>query len=315
MLTALFHLGTAFFRAACLRRRAWRALEIPDAVRVNALEKRRFYHYYFGTTYLAVLFAAVLRRRRSARERRLFIRLAALAAFFDDLSERSATTGHADLEAYGRLTDPRGLAWHFLQNIRRELTLEQTPAFENELKKVFESETGAGLRSDQESVLWHTGDKGGHSVLLFRALLIPSPDEKERAFLMAFGRLIQLCDDIFDVWFDARNPAARSTLPVFFIEENNVTGLMRVFEHQVAKTRQLALETGKEGAKQAWATVFFLVALTRFALRHYQSLKLRYPNMPLHDRRAMVVDMGRWRNRWGVIREILRKTDVPEDLS
>lgn len=315
MLTALFRLGIAFFRAALSRRQAWRALAIPRAIRVNAAQKRRFYHYYFGTTYLAVLFSTLLGRRRSARERRLFARMAALAAFFDDLNERPIAATTDDLEAYGRQTDPSGLAWHFLQNIRRELTLEQTPVFENELKKVFESETGKGLRSDMESVLWLTGDKGGHSVLLFRTLLTPSPDEKERAFLFAFGRLIQLCDDIFDVWFDARNPAARSTLPVFFLEENNVTGLTRVFEHQVASNRKLILETEFGGKKQTWETVSLLVDLTRVALRHYQSLKLRYPDMPLHDRKTMVVDMGRWRNRFKLIREILRKTDAPEDLS
>lgn len=314
MLAAFFQLSVAFLRAAFSRRRAWRSLEIPASGTASAAEKRRFYHYYFGTSYLAVLFSNLLGRNRSPRERRLFVRLAALAAFFDDLSEHPLSFATDDLEAYGRLADPRGLAWYFLQNVRRELTLDQTPFFENELKKVFEYETGQTQLTDIASILWHTGDKGGHSVLLFRALLSPAPTGEEHDFLFAFGRLIQLCDDIFDVWFDAQNRSGKPNIVVYLLEENNPKGLVRVFESQVASVRNLILGSGLKGKRQAWATVCFLVALTRVALRHYSSLQTRYGEIPLYDRSSMVVDMGRWRNRWRLLREILRKTGAPPDL-
>lgn len=295
MILAALHLALIFCRAAWLRARGLHLQIVP------AWQKGRFYHYFFGTSYLAAVFTALLQRDRSRRERFLFVRMAALAAFFDDLDE--APSAGDNLEKFSLGVE--GHARALLATIRARLTLEQTPVFEWELNRVFEAEARA-FPTDPAGILTRTGEKGGHSVLLFRALLAPSPGAEEQAILFEFGRLVQLCDDIFDVWFDLHQSDGEPTVAVYFLGKNDVTGLIQVFENQVAKTQNLFLQSGFRGKKTAWAAVFFLVAVTRVALRHYQKLRLRHGALPLHDRAAMVVDMGRWANRLRVVQALAR---------
>lgn len=295
MILAILRLAVIFCRAAWLR--AW---DLPGQV-VPAWQKRRFYHYFFGTTYLAAVFTALLRRERNRRERFLFVRMAALAAFFDDLTEGPAADDN--LENFSLRAE--GQARTLLEAIRTWLTAEQMPLFERELNRVFEAEARV-FPNNLEGILARTGEKGGHSVLLFRVLLSPPPGAEERTIWLEFGRLVQLCDDIFDVWFDRHESEGEPTAALYFLGKNDVDGLIQVFENHVAVTRNLFLQSHFRRKKTAWFTVFFLVAVTRVALRQYQKLLVRHGALPLHDRGAMVVDMGRWTNRMRVVRELFR---------
>lgn len=296
LLFAALHLAGAFIQAAWQwRGLAWRNLALPDPTALTPAEKRRFRHYFFGTTYLATVFMALRGRRRTQSERRAFTRLAALAAFFDDLSDRPAlpTAVTTDPEAYGRSTDPRGLAWHLLTLLRRDLPPASRPGFEAALTAVFRLETAQSQASD--------GAKGGHSVLLFRHLQLPPPAAQEAEALYEFGRLVQLCDDIFDVWFDRRAGGA-PTLALDLLEQGRVGELTKTFEQQVAALKTLFASW----PRRSWLTVHFLVAVTRVALQHYRRLLQTRGQLPLDDRAAMVVDMGRWPNRWRALRAVWR---------
>lgn len=308
LLLAALRLAAAFVGAGLYwRHQVMHDLSLPYPAALTPKETRRFRHYFYGTTYLAVLFCTHLGRRRTTRERWLFSHLAALACFFDDLVDAARGQNPADWtlpatpEAYGQATDPRGLSLHFLKNVCENLPLERLPEFRNWMQRVFRVEAAGQQQgapnflktSDLEKI---TAEKGGCSVMLFRGLLAEPVPEGEQDFWQDFGLLIQLCDDIFDLWQDRQG--GTTTLATRFAEQNDVRGLTEIFERQA---QRVALRAGRVSGE-----IHFLLAIARVCLQHYTHLLARHGTLPLDDRRPMVVDMEHWQNRWRAAVELLR---------
>ena len=250
LLRATAILALAFTRAAWyFKTRALRDLALPDTGSLSSREKRRWQHYFYGTTYLNILFCSWRGYSRSRREKHLFSNLAALAYFFDDLVDSFRGKGDSGVlwrdnpEEYGHTADSSGLALHFLHNIYRELPPGDLEEFRGFMHRVFNVETAgrqqAGPKEntpgsrDLEKI---TAEKGGCSVLLFRrALAHPLPADEQNAWFQ-FGFLIQLCDDIFDLWHDRQ--AGTSTLATCHAGQNDVKGLCEIFENQVVVVRE-----------------------------------------------------------------------------
>ena len=344
-----------------LRHDAFQDLGLRETDVLTSKEKKRFRHYCYGTTYLAVLFYARLGRRRTVQERYLFSNLAALACFFDDLVDASRNANEPDFlwrnnpEAYGQAVDPRGLSLHFLKNIYDNLPAEILPEFQTLLNRVFNTEL-YGLQQtivaepardfavEKERLAFLTAEKGGCSVLLFRRLLSHPMSAEEHAAWYEFGYLIQLCDDIFDLWHDRQ--AGTTTLATYLTERDQVAELQAVLERQVIvvanafkrdkreclirlKFRQdgqdlqdFCLKRSKScpsclilskkfpcetsSTHQVQTGIHFLVAITRVCLAHYMDLQKKHGTLPLDDRKAMVVDMDLWRHRIRTVRELLK---------
>jgi hypothetical protein len=335
LLLVSLRLAMAFAQASGrLQRKAFQDLGLREADVLTSKEKKRFRHYYYGTTYLAVLFCVRLGRRRSMQEQCLFSNLAALACFFDDLVDASRNANDADFlwhnnpEAYGRAVDPRGLSLHFLKNIYDHLPPEHLEEFRALLHRVFHVELfgiqetvdknilqNRRFSNENERLAFLTAEKGGCSVLLFRRLMTPPIAAEEYVAWYEFGYLIQLCDDIFDLWHDRQ--AGIATLATFFAERNQVAELRAMFERQVivvvnAFHNSVGVtsshpDTLSRFTEQVRAGIHFLIAITRVCLAHYADLQKKHGTLPLDDRKAMVVDMDRWRHRISTARELLKK--------
>lgn len=305
-------LGLSFAGAAgYFRFRALRVLALPGGL--GAAEKRRLRHYFFGTTYLAVLFCTLRGRARSRKEKRLFVHLAALAFFFDDLAEAAGARdaqgnpGPDNPETYGKARDGRGWALHFLQNIQKSLPVSDLPEFEAFMRRVFNVETAGRQREtlSVEELQRITAEKGGCSVLMFRRLLAHPLSAAESEALYAFGLLIQLSDDIFDLWFDCRDGI--DTLAVFFAAQNRLPELTQLFDKQVIAVHEAfrQMPYARFSVELSLAVLRYLAALTRVCLRHYQKLQEKRGTLPFDDRAALVVDMAHWRNRFRFVVELL----------
>jgi hypothetical protein len=279
-------------------------LALPHPESLTNTERRRLQHYFYGGTFLSAIFCAFRGRTRSRAEKHRLVNLAALAYFFDDLVDayRSRDDGeqiwHNNPLAYGEVADDeRGLALHFYHNVTEALPVNHKKDFETAVHEVFNLETAGRQQTDQtltnDDLHRITRKKGGFSVLLFRWVHQPAPAPDEIAALYEFGALIQLCDDIFDVWFDRQT--ATATVPRAFIERGEVAALSQHFEAQVQRTRA-AFKQAKGYSGVANCVGHFLVAITRVCLNHYRQLQQSGP-LPLHDRKAMIVDMERWSNR------------------
>ncbi|MBX2893420.1 MAG: hypothetical protein KF734_21080 [Saprospiraceae bacterium] len=252
LLRATIWLALAFARAGWyFRFRALRDLALPHAEALTSKEKRRLQHYFYGTTYLSAVFCLLRGYPRNAREKHLFTNLAALAYFFDDLVDSFRGRDDSGIlwldnpELFGQTADPRGLALHFLDNIYRELPPGELPQFKEFMHRVFNVETaGRQARADArlrvEDLKNITAEKGGYSVLLFRQVLEHPLFAPEQEALYQFGYLVQLSDDIFDLWHDRKSGTV--TLATFLAEQNDVAHLRDIFEEQVAVVRAAFLE-------------------------------------------------------------------------
>jgi len=317
LFSATVWLALAFARAAWhFRTRALHDLSLPHPAALSSQEKRRLKHYYYGTTYLGAVFCMLRGYPRSRREKYLFTHLAALACFFDDLVDAYRENDDSDRiwqdnpEEYGQTADSRGLALHFLHHIYRELPPGDLKQFKMFMYRVFNVETagrqhpassGGTLRSsDLEKI---TAEKGGFSVLLFRRVLPHPLSPAEQEALFQFGYLVQLCDDIFDLWHDRQ--AGIVTLATYRAERNDLASLIQVFENQVVAVRGALCALTLPGVRPACAAVHFLVAITRVCLRRYADLQEKRGTLPLDDRSAMVADMEKWNNRRRAVRELL----------
>lgn len=325
LLRAALWLLPAFAKAArYAKRRALLALHLPAGLALSAPEKRRLKHYLYGTTYLSALFCALRGRARDAQEEDRFANLSALACFFDDLvdafgkSDDSGILWRDNPEEYGQLADKRGLALHLLYNVYAQLPPNKLTGFKAFMHRVFNVET-SGRQTGRPAKTWQVGEleqmtaeKGGCSVLMFRQLLDHPLGEAEATALYRFGALIQLCDDIFDVWFDKQSETG--TLATQWLEQGQIGVLKDFFEIQVTSTR-LAFRAmydtghGKPYARQhvetALAVLHYLIAITRVCLDHYERLSEQGP-LPWAQRHQMVVDMERWGNRVRTVRYVVR---------
>ena len=305
----------AFIQAAWFFRfRALNILALPQPDALTSKEKRRLQHYFYGTTYLSVILCTLRGQPRSRREKRLFTNLAALAYFFDDLVD--AFRGRDDTgllwqdnpEVYGHAADERGIALHFLHHLYLELPPGDLAQFKEFMHRVFNVETAGRQMNNAlqiNDLANITAEKGGYSVLLFRRVLSHPLSSTEHAALYQFGYLIQLCDDIFDLWHD--HQAGMCTLATVLAEQQQISELNELFESQVVTVRTTFYQLGRPlHGHLAWAVVYYLVTITRVCLRHYGDLEKKHGTLPLRDRSLLVVDMERSRFRWRAVQQFLR---------
>lgn len=305
---ALFRLLRAFAKALWdFRFGLNQLLALPEQARLSPVEIRRLRHYHLGTQFLSFLFCSILGRRKNGREQQLFFELSALAAFFDDLVdaqremfETSNTPAPDNPVAFGQMADERNLSLHFYQNVLQGLPKENLPMFQEHLHRIYAVEMAGQQRKqdmDMNSISKITAEKGGSAVLLFRCLLQPLPSVQEQKALMAFGYLIQLSDDIFDLWFDRQEKTV--TMATLLAESSRVGELAQCFEGQLTRTKQAF----REIPVPAWrihialAGVHALTAITRTCLQRYATLEKKEGGLPFENRQKMVVDMEKYSNK------------------
>ena len=210
-------------------------------------------------------------------------------------------------EAYGKASDKRGLSLHWLTKIEGRLTPTQQSVFRHHLDQVFAIERSSRTISSptMERLEHTTATKGAHSVLLFRSLLEPPLSEAEAQALWQFGALLQLCDDVFDVWFD--HQAGIPTLPLFWLKKNELETLNTFFEQKIRETQSAFFHLKISKSRVAWAEVHFIANITRVCLQHYRELAKKHGTLPFDSRKDMVVDMASWKNRLSAILYFIRQ--------
>jgi hypothetical protein len=319
--SATIRLSVLFIRASrYFKKNGLRDLELAPEQQVRYSAKRHR-HYFLGAVFLGAVFGRKRGRALDRAELRRFSNLAALACFFDDLTDGvrgssalfdgSLTT----IEAFARVADPSGMALHLLEKTRATLPRGNAEPFHDALRRVFQLEVANRQQQlpppSPDEIARLTAEKGGYSVMLFRCLLAEPITAPEWETVLAFGCLVQLSDDIFDLWHDRQNETA--TVATFFAAQNDVEQLAAFFEQQVAAVSRAIRQTTIPSVQQETAlrTVHFLVSITRVCLRHYHVLRKKHGTLPLHDRRAMVVDMARWHMRLQAVQNV---TLQPETL-
>jgi hypothetical protein len=280
-----------------------RALAMTTGTDFTSEEKKRLRHYWYGVCYLCSVFDRLRGRRLSRQEMLRITPAAALAAFFDDLSHQKSLVHAPTPEDFGRAADPRGRTLHWLQRVYLIAPDAQENALKETVGAVYEAEKLP--EHSIEDMVYKSAEKGGRSVLLFRHLLDDVPDDKSRQALFQFGALLQLCDDILDIWFDNRDGIR--TPATFFAEHQNLDGLVQLLESQIHQTRTAFLAADARRGLPAWAAVHFIVSITRVSLDRYTALSKKNGTLPLDNRRQMVTDMAQWPNRLRAARLLINR--------
>ncbi|MDX1911057.1 MAG: hypothetical protein SFV22_06210 [Saprospiraceae bacterium] len=297
----------AFLPATWRYRNVRQRLAFPSGIRLDERELRRFRHYYFGVTYLAAIMRSLRGRGRSHNEQDLFAQMAALACFFDDLTDHYASESAlppdaiADPETFGAIADRRGIALHLLQAIYQRLPAQNLPHFRAFMLRVFQTEISIEHPDDPKDLFDIHAEKGGCSVLLFRSLLNEPLGRHEENAWFQFGALVQLSDDIFDLWHD--HQAGIHTPATQHAGCGAPEALATQFEQQALVARDAFLKTSfpAHRIETALGLQHILESITRVCLRHYLRLSRRHVRLPLEDRTLMVVDMQKLHNRLKVV--------------
>lgn len=180
---------------------------------IDEKDFRKITHYYgFGVPgVLGEFFALIRGTQLSPTERWASTSQGAITGLFDDFFDKRTVT---EEELYQMIHKPEEVKG---QNMNEELFLyfyrEVLSNTQNrkEILELFQDVFKAQIKSVEQEVgklskdeITHiTYVKGGKSVLFYRMLLSPLPDPEEEAALYCAGALMQLGNDIFDVYKDA----------------------------------------------------------------------------------------------------------------
>ena len=268
--------------------------DLPGSSQLTSYEARRVKHYYYGSSYLLGVFQSINPFPFFIKDRKRYAILAAMASFFDDQEKAGR---EQSIESFGKHIDQRKLLLGWLVFVRKELPGENSEQFEECLEAVFKLES----RDNPAASL----KKGGYSVLLFRYCLSGKLPEQERAALFAFGELIQLSDDIFDLWQDQHY--GEKSFALHHFQKQGLEGLQFEWKRKVTEVRSLFSRL--ENPRKALGALHFLTALTRLCLDRYRFLQKKHGTLPLTDRGEMVTDMAKPINQFRFLKYLLFKVN------
>jgi hypothetical protein len=143
--------------------------------------------------------------------------------------------------------------------------------------------------------------KGGSSFVFYRLCLNELPEEAEKNLIFQLGGLMQLSNDIFDVWED--HQAGTKTLATSFSE---IVELREQFIEELEKTYRLARETGFPDANIRKFLNLVLLGLSRVfvCLDQFEKLQVftggKFEISKYH-RKQLICDMQKIQNRFKAV--------------
>lgn len=316
ILRGIYALALGFWRAhRYFKQKELRALSLPADVELSTAEEKRIKHYFWGTSFLSIVFCTLRGYKRTPDEFTQYMNLAALTALFDDLvdefrKKNGSNVQNDTLENYCSVADSRGLILYLLKNNTDKLPPQYYAEFRGYIDKIFHIEVEGQQSSDKnktfEDIKNTTRNKGGFSVLLYRRIQSPDLNEAERTALFEFGYLVQLCDDILDVYFDIQDDVM--TMPRFLLSEKRVDDLADLLEKQVEMTRLYLdkMPYRHSRIQVVYHILLLFVAIARLGIDNQRFLLEKYGDLRLASRRELVLDMALWRNRGRLLGKLLR---------
>ena len=178
---------------------------------------------YYGlltTAALAENYCRLRGRRLSGRERQISTWLGAMTPLFDDFFDRKKVP---DEHITALMKEPWTRSGESLEEVailhfhRRILAgLADPGPYQESTLQVFASQQASRAQTrpqiSEEQLKKITYDKGGYSLLAYRAVLFPAAGPEEKAMLYQLGGVLQLCNDVFDLYKDLQEGVM--TLPL-----------------------------------------------------------------------------------------------------
>lgn len=264
--------------------------------------------HYYGWAVPAVLgeaFCSWRGKPMTDRERRCATAQGAMTGLFDDLFDQTMLTDEA-IEAL--ISESSGSNYRntheklFHRFFREAFTFApDQKLMRDTLYTVYEdqvlSRRQAGPPISADDITDISFRKGGSSLLFYRTAFDPPADALEKKILYALGGLMQLSNDLFDIYKDRQSGI--QTLPTTVTDMSMVKNL---FEEKLRECQRLIVSAGvPETCKQKFYANINLGIFSRAWVCLDQLMALQKSNGDVFDlhaypREALICDMEKWSN-------------------
>ncbi|MCB0668341.1 MAG: class 1 isoprenoid biosynthesis enzyme [Saprospiraceae bacterium] len=251
--------------------------ELPDLQNLEGPLQRRIYHYLFANSLTTQWFATLLDYTPSVTEKETGFYIATATPIADYLVDREKlSTGQIEEMLNQVSTHP----WQRLVSGLFSKSMEHHPDPSTGRKLIFQT-----LKAQEQSLLQHhnhlpfeslkkiTWDKGGYALLLYRSALGPTMSKAEYEAVFQLGGLMQLHNDIFDLYRDTQEGIV--TLPMV---ASSMRQLSTFFQQEIDKTYRLFITLPyRQYQKRKFFLLLYLAVQTGFhALKQYEAVEKKY---------------------------------------
>lgn len=268
--------------------------KVPSLKDLDRPLQRRIFHYLFANSLTTQWFSTLLNYKPGPGEIETgyFIAMATpIADYLVDHEKMPVDNIHYMLEENSE---------HPWQNMARHLNHlsmrnHPSPDIGQQLIHLTLQAQEQSLKQHDQSINWQklkeiTWDKGGNALLLYRSALKPPINQDEWNAIYQLGGLMQLHNDIFDLYRDLQEGI--QTIPS---TTESITILFNLFESEIEKTYLLVSKLPYPAIqKRKFYLLLSLAVQTGFhALNQYSGLEEKYGSFtPQHySREELVCDM------------------------
>jgi hypothetical protein len=224
----------------------------------------------------------------------------AVSPVIDDLMDSTDRT-FEELEADTRQETAEQVLYHYLMQRLRPLR-QINPYFDKyaRLTHLAQNESLRQMRPEPmsiEELERISYEKGAYTMLLFRMVLRNPPVDGEEAAIYTLGAMLQLMDDLFDVWNDLQDGSQ-----TLFTNTGDVRAMEARYVQCENRFREqlLGLDLPMAQKRRAYVSIMGVVNRTHVAIHQFNSLKgdserLNFTGL---SRKDLIVDMHRFSNLW-----------------
>lgn len=273
-------------------------LDESDAKKINE---------YYGLAVPAVLgeaFCALHQKQMTEKERIASTSQGAMTGLFDDFFDKqylSADNIEQLLnENNDRLASNEKLFNEFYKNALQHVP--ERKAMIDALMEVYHAQvaskkqnTSTISQKEIEEITWY---KGGVSVIFYRTAFLPSPSAKEQQLLYKLGSLMQLCNDIFDVYKDREHH-----IKTLITEATHINKIRSLLQQELIAQQQFANEAGfdKSGLKKFFSILNLGIFSRAFVcldqLEQLERTTNDSFNVHAYSRKQLICDMEKKSNQ------------------
>lgn len=263
-------------------------------------------YYGFGVPAVLAESYAALRGKKLTKEERLASTCqGAATGLFDDMFDKKhlpkvrikALLDHPETIQADNSFEKMFLFFYteFLKHVTNTSLLQETISNIHASQEDSLEQTNERLAFD--TMLHTTFKKGGSSVLFYRALMAPAVSSKEKEALFEMGALMQMGNDIFDVYKDSRDG-----IKTIMNSNVHIAEVRSIFTRQMDKAFKLFMQTEYTLRRKTKVlrTISFGISRVFVALDQYQKLGEREGDFePLkYTRKELICDMEKPLNLW-----------------
>jgi hypothetical protein len=264
-------------------------------------EHRKRIAFYTAQSALTNYWFSTLRGKKpTASETKLGLYLGAYTPITDDLMDNTGST-YQQLRTIAPDSSAEASMFNYLWE-KMQPSLKTNTSFAYYFEKAHEAQneslvqmepTPLGLNQLREI----TFNKGAYATLLYRFLLQNEAKEGEVDAIYTLGSILQVMNDLFDIYKDYQNGAqtlVTKTADIHFVK--------KTLDELEAKLRSqfFTLDYPPRQKQKSWLAIMAIVTRGHIALNHYLDLQGNSAKIDIatYPRKPLIVDMEKLGNIW-----------------